>query len=170
LWPNAQEDITRVAGHVIAWISGPGPLVDAHLHLTRIVVAANRATNALGVYWGAASHVIRADLFDDLAHRTGGLPVTLWVDFRCYVVDGRSSLFTVGLAAFGVMELEIANSVRRVGELREFAAGLAEYLIRNGPVIEEGHTVGGSENERVVVRHAPSMVDRPGMVYRLDGF
>jgi len=47
---------------------------------------------------------------------------------------------------------------------------IATYLIEQGPVIADGNTVGGSEEERVVVRHAPSMIDRPGLVYRLEGF
>ncbi len=172
LWPDAQEEIGRVTAHVVTWVSGAGPQVDAHRHLTRLVSAVLRATDALGVYWGAAGQVIRADVFDGVAHESehGSLPVMLWVDFRAFVENGRSALFTVGLGAFGLMELEIAPSEREVGELRELAVGVASYLIEHGPVVGDGHTVGGSEDERVVVRHAPSMIDRPGTVYRLEGF
>jgi hypothetical protein len=173
LWPDAQEEIERVTAQVVTWVSGAGPQVDAHRHLTRLVSAVVRATDALGVYWGAAGQVVRADVFDGVAHKCDeddSLPVVLWVDFRVFVEDGRSALFTVGLTAFGLMELEIAPSGREVGELREFALNVATYLIEQGPVLGDGHTVGGSEEERVVVRHAPSMVDRPETVYRLEDF
>jgi hypothetical protein len=172
LWPGAQEEIGRVTAHVVTWVSGAGPQVDAHRHLTRLVSAVLQATGALGVYWGAAGQVIRADVFDGVAHESehgdGSLPVMLWVDFRTFVENGRSALFTVGLGAFGLMELEIAPSERDVGELRELAVGVASYLIEHGAVLDDGQTVGGSEDERVVVRHAPSMIDRAGTVYRLQ--
>ncbi|HEX2274139.1 MAG TPA: DUF4261 domain-containing protein [Acidimicrobiales bacterium] len=172
LWPDAQQEIGRATAHVVTWVSGAGPPVDAYRHLTRVVTAVLRSTDALGVYWGAAGQVIRADVFDGIAreHDDDSLPVMLWVDFRAVVEDSGSSLFTVGLSAFGLMELEIPPSSRQVGELRELAMNVATYLIQSGPVLGDGHTVGVREDERVVVRHAPSMVDRPGTVYRLEGY
>lgn len=171
LWPRAPDEIERVNAHVVAWVSGDGPPLDAHRHLTRLVVAVMRATDALGVYWGAAGQLIRADVFDGIAHEHEDVnpPVMLWVGFRGFVEGGRSSLFTVGLSEFGLMEFEIAPWDKQVGELREFAMNIATYLIHEGPVLGDGHTVGGSEEERILVRHAPSMVDRPGTVYRLEG-
>ncbi len=170
LWPDAREEIERVGAHVVTWVSGTGPQVDAHRHLTRLVCAVLRATDALGVYWGAAGQVVRADVFDGIAHESepDSLPVALWVDFRALVEEGRASLFTVGMRTFGLIELEIAPSEKAPGDLRELAVNVARYLIEQGRVIGDGDTVGGTEDERVVVRHAPSMVDRPHTVYRLE--
>jgi hypothetical protein len=169
-----------VNAHVVTWVSGTGRPLDAYRHLTRLVSAVLRATDGLGVYWGTAAHVIRADVYDTIAHESDddSLPVTLWVDFRAFAEDGdaedaggdRSALFTVGLSAFGLMELEIGPSDKQPGELRELGMSVASYLIENGPVLGDGDTVGATEDQRVVVRHAPSMVDRPGTVYRLEGF
>jgi hypothetical protein len=171
LWPNATEQIPRVGAHVVAWVSGPGLPVDAHQHLTRLVTAVSRATDALGVYCGAAGQVVRADVFDGLAHdyHPDRLPVMLWIDFRAFQDQGRSSLFTVGMSEFGLMELEIPRSDKPPGQLREFAMNLAAYLISEGPVIGDGHTVGGDEAQRVVVRHTPSMTGRASTVYTLEG-
>ncbi len=170
LWPDAREEIERVGAHVVTWVSGTGRQVDAHRHLTRLVCAVLRATDGLGVYWGAAGQVIRADVFDGIAHESApdSLPVVLWVDFRAFVEDGRASLFTVGMSTFGLMELEIGPSEKGPGDLRELAVNVARYLVEQGRVIGDGDTVGG-DDERVVVRHAPAMVDRPGTVYRLEG-
>jgi hypothetical protein len=41
-------------------------------------------------------------------------------------------------------------------------AGLSAYLIEHGDVIKDGDTFGGSEAERITVRHATS-VHIPGM-------
>jgi hypothetical protein len=172
LWPDAPEEIEGVNAHVVMWVSGKGRPLDAYLALSRLVCAGLRATGALGVYWGSARQLIRADVFNGIAHdaEDGSLPVVLWVDFRAFVDDGRAALFTVGLRAFGLMELEIAPSDRPAGDLRELAMGVATYLIEQGPVLGDGDTVGATDEQRVVVRHAPSMIDRPGTVYRLEGF
>lgn len=175
LWPDAVQQIDRVNAHVVTWVSGPGRPLDAHRHLTRLVSAVLRATDGIGVYWGTAAHVVRADVFDGIAHQSAedSLPVALWVDFRvfaCDADDDRSALFTVGLSAFGLMELEIAPSDKPPGDLRELGMTVASYLIENGAVLGDGDTVGATEGQRVVVRHAPSMVDRPTTVYRLEGF
>jgi Domain of unknown function (DUF4261) len=170
LWPNATQDVTHVGAHVIAWIAGPGQLIDAYGHLTRLVCAIAKATDAAGVYWGSAGHVIRADIFDGLAHAEEDLPVMLWINFGVSVDHGVSSLFTMGLRAFDVMEIEISSSTRQPGDLREFAMHIASWLIRDRPSLEDGHTVGRSADERVRVRHAPSMLARTDTVYRLEGF
>jgi hypothetical protein len=171
LWPDALGEIQRVGAHVVTWVSGVGAQAEAHRHLTRLIGALLRATDALGVYWGAANQVIRADVFDAIAHESerDSLPVMLWIDFRAFVDGGRASLFTVGLRAFELMEIEVGPSEKEVGDLRELAMSVATYLIENGPVIGDGDTVGGTSDKRIVVRHAPSMVDRSDTVYRLEG-
>jgi hypothetical protein len=46
-------------------------------------------------------------------------------------------------------------------------AAIARYLIQSGPVIADGNTVGESENERILVRHRGSMVDKSRRVYKI---
>jgi hypothetical protein len=69
----------------------------------------------------------------------------------------------------GLLEIEIPPSRRAPGDLRDFATNVATYLIEHGPVIGDGDTVGGDEHERITARHAPSAIDRPGLVLRLEG-
>lgn len=159
LWPGASAAMGRVGAHVVVWVSGPDA-VQNHWAVTRVVSAVIRATGALGVYWGSAGLVISGEVFDGLAHEyVGGLPTMLWVDYRATVRRRRASLFTVGMADFGLMEIEIHRSKRKPGELREFVMGIAGYLIESGPVINDGDTVGGSEAEKIKVRYAPSEFD-----------
>lgn len=171
LWPDARRAIREVGAHVVVWVSGPGNPLEAHRQLTRLVAAVLRATGALGVYWGSAGLVVRADIFDEVAHSYEGalLPVMLWVDFRLGRERGGFSLFTVGLHGLGLPEIEIPPSRRAPGDLRDFATNVATYLIEHGPVINDGDTVGGDEHERITARHAPSAFDRPGLVLRLEG-
>jgi hypothetical protein len=45
---------------------------------------------------------------------------------------------------------------------------LCEYLLVNGPVIKDGHTVGESADEKIRVVHSPSAFGQEGQVMRLD--
>ena len=36
-----------------------------------------------------------------------------------------------------------------------------------GPVIADGNTVGGDDEERILVRHLPSMIDATREVYKI---
>ena len=172
LWPNAEVELTRADAHAIVWVSGPVGQVDAHCALTRLIAAVVNSTETLGVYLGGAGHVIRANVFDEMARHYLDhdlLPALLWIDFQVGVDDGRATLLTRGMTEFGLMELEVERSQKSPGELREFAMNIAEYLLREGAVIRHGDTVGENENQRVRVRHAPSVADRPGPVYRFEG-
>lgn len=70
LWPDAPHEIERVNAHVVTWVSGTGRPLDAYRHLTRLVSAVLRAIDGLGVYWETGAHVIRADVFDGIAHES----------------------------------------------------------------------------------------------------
>ena len=171
LWPSAEQDIARVGAHVVVFVSGEVSRVEAHEHLTRLVTVVTKATGAMGVYQGGAGQVIQAEVYVSLAEGIveQKLPVMLWVDFRCYVENGRTSLFTVGMKDLGLMDLEVPSSTTAPGDLRFWAMDIATYLMRQGPVINDGDTVGATADERIVVTHGPSMIDRPDTVYSFRG-
>jgi hypothetical protein len=179
LWPNAAEDLARYRSFVVVWVkqqADRGRVVDAYWQLTRLVVSVIRATGALGVYMSPAdgySHLVRADVFDGMATddpECEGLPVMLWLGLPAYQDNGRTSVITVGLERFGTPEVELVESARPVGELREFAMDLAGYLIQHGPVLADGHTVGGTERDQAVVAITSSIVGRPEPVYQIEGY
>ena len=68
---------------------------------------------------------------------------------------------------FGLMEIEVDHCRMNLQELFEFVSNLAHYLIQSGPVIADGNTVGGNEEERILVRHRSSMIDQREMVYKI---
>ena len=172
LWPDAADQLVTHSAHAIVWLAAKGSLEVAHIDCTRFVAAAIQASGALGVYIGDATMVVRADVFVEVAQRyEPNLADMLWIDFRCFEnEDGSTSLFTVGLDAFGTMELEVERSRRSCGDVREFAMNIAGYLTAHGPVVNDGDTVGGSEEQRVQVRYDDSIIDREGQVMRLVGF
>jgi hypothetical protein len=169
LWPGAVNDLQGYGAHTVVFVSQAESHLAAFQALTRIAAAVVRSTNALGVYMGGAGSVIRADVFVDMA-KDLDIPVALWVDLRCVALqDGGSGLFTVGLNQFGLLEIEIPSSPQQCGDLRMWTMSLASWLIEERPVVNSGETVGLSAEEKILVEHAASMINREGPVMRLTG-
>ena len=65
------------------------------------------------------------------------------------------------------MDIEVDRCKMDLETLFEFVSNIAHYLIQSGPVIADGNTVGGSEEERILVRHLPSMIEEDRQVYKI---
>jgi hypothetical protein len=76
-------------------------------------------------------------------------------------------MYTLGMQQFALMDIEVDRCTLNVEELFNVVSNVAHYLIRSGPVIEDGHTVGSSERERILVRHRPSILDKNRQVYKI---
>jgi len=73
----------------------------------------------------------------------------------------------VGLSQFGLNEIEVTPCDWCPDDVLKLVFNVARYLIQSGPVINDGDTVGGDENERIVVRHAKGMYATDERVYRI---
>lgn len=168
LWQDAAEVGRGHRAHVVVSASTSGPALAAFQVMTRAAAAVTRSTGASGVYMGGAGLGIRGELFTAMAEKLP-IPVALWVNLHCFPAGTGCGLVTVGLGQFGIMELEVPASPKPCGELRMRILELAEWLIEQRPAIADGDTIGASADERVKVVYAPSMVDRDGPVYQLNG-
>jgi hypothetical protein len=174
LWPSAQETIKDHPAHLVVIATGTfaSPAEEA-LWLSRAICAVSEEYDAAGIYWGHASVVHEPSTFRKLIGDAGvqmeKLPVPLWVGFlRAANEKGGVDVYTDGLDAFGVMECEVINSRRRPSEIIDLLSGLSAYLISKGNVIEDGNTVGGSAEEKIIARHAPSAIGREGKVLQIQ--
>jgi hypothetical protein len=140
--------------------------------LTQVIAAIlTTCPQSIGVYWGDATLVVPRELFREFATEMlpEVLPLPIWVDFRVGPGhDGKMAGLTTGMKALGHMELETLNSPESPGELRERLMDLCAYLLQNGPVIKDGHTVGQSAEEKIRVVYSPSSFGHEGRVMRLD--
>lgn len=71
------------------------------------------------------------------------------------------------MSQFGLMEIEVDRCRMDLEKLFEFVSNIAHYLVQSGPVIADGNTVGGSEEDRILVRHGLSMIDQERRVYKI---
>lgn len=154
LWPDSRNELREHKSHMIVTVSSNELTpVEQSILLTQVTAAVMSVSQgALGVFWTNSLMVVPSNLFIDFAKEIlpKGPPIDIWIDFRIDVEGSRrSSGFTTGLAALGLMEIEAVEAPESANALRDRLSGLADYLIRNGLVIKDGDTYGLDENERI---------------------
>jgi hypothetical protein len=172
LWPDAEEELKGHKAHLIVTVAGELEPLEIATILTQVTAAALSAcSEAIGVYWGNATLVIPSPVFHDFAVEMlpESFPIPIWIDMRGGMNEKiLTSGFTAGMEALGHMEFETNNASDSVGGLRERLFGLAAYVLENGPVIQDGNTVGEDRNERINVVYSGSEFGHEGKVMRLD--
>ena len=172
LWKNATAEVMTHKEHLLVVIMGEAAPVERARLLTRITAALLLANpSALGVSWASSAVVVPAAIFLDFALKIlpSGPPLWIWVDFRVGAnPDGSAAGFTQGMAGLGLMEMETRNAMESPAALRERLNCLAAYLIDKGMVIQQGHSVGTSAEEVIVVEFGPSSFGHAGDVMKLN--
>ncbi len=171
-WPEAVERLRAHQAHVLVAVLAPEQdRIATRLLLTRVVAAVAATTEAAGVYWGEGPVVNAPDDFVEEAKRTSRerLPLYLWLAFHLTRnPDGTFTLATSGMKAFGFMEMEVVASREKAATLVDRAFNFTHYLLDHGPVLKDGDTIGLSADERLRIRHVPSVVDPSREVYRVE--
>ena len=173
LWPNGRGEVSKHLSHVIVTNIGADDQspVQSAIAVSRLALVALKLFDGIGVYWGHASVCNSRPIFEEFCENISeaSVPVPVWLRFQLVKAsDERPGLYTLGMQQFGLMDIEVDRCGMKVQELFEFVANIAHYLIQNGPVIADGNTVGGSEEERIIVRHRASMVDPSRRVYKIE--
>lgn len=173
LWPNAAATIREHTHHAIVTVSGEFSPVELSTLLTKVTAALmTSSSEALGVFWTNALMIVPKDLFFDFSTKVlpMGPPIPIWVDCRVGWSEDKvtSTGFTTGLESLGLMELEAQCATESPSELRSRFEAIAGYLLENGPVIGDGHTIGESDKEKIRVTYSPSGFGAKGEVMVLS--
>jgi hypothetical protein len=163
VWPQARAAGVRHHGHVlISSIGTRTPRLRAARILTAVAGALIAAApGGCAVAWEGRT-ARSAEMWLTLAHGAfapydePGYPFMLWIDIVPFRSSGTFGAVTMGLSAFVGREIEFETDRADLGDILNKVGGLAAYLIEHGPVVRDGNTFGGSEAERLMVRHVTS--------------
>lgn len=172
LWPDGRKEASAHCSHVIVTNIGGGDQspIQSAIRVSQLALVALRLFDGIGVYWGSASVCNSREAFEEFCQDMSDehVPVAVWLRFQpVRASDGNIGMYTLGMRQFNLMEIEVDRSTVNVGDLFEFVSNLAHYLIQCGSVIADGNTVGGSPDERILVRHRPSMIEKTRNVYKI---
>ncbi|TWT81538.1 hypothetical protein CA13_29910 [Planctomycetes bacterium CA13] len=175
LWPLAQQELASNQCHwiVTTACSELSPVNEALLltHVTDAILRSHSA--AVGVLWHKHGLKLSSRCFREIVASLAPqeLPTSLWIDINVIAdpsdPDTPPIALTSGMDAFDLMEIECIGSPEPPDEIRDRIDGICDYLLKNGPVLEHGNTLGESETERILVLHTKSAFGREGKVIQL---
>lgn len=171
-WPQATDEMQRHTQHLlVALLGSEGNKLSRTLDATRLVSAATKLSNSIGIYWGAGAIVHQAEEFVRQAGKSSRehAPIHLWIDMRLEQNgDHTYRFFTTGLSQFGKKEIEIPHTARQAQEVFEFTYDLIHYIVTHDIKLAEGESVGRTTDQRVRVIERPSMVNPQQTVLSID--
>jgi hypothetical protein len=171
-WPQAEAELRSHRAHLlVALADDAGRAVDRALTLTRITSAVTAASGGCGVFWGPGRlvHPPQAYLAQARQLDPTDLPLFLWVDFRVEKLgEGRFRLYTTGLEALGAAELETEEFAGEPQALLEYVYNLAHYQLTRQQVINDGDTIGLTDEVQATARRGPSLLGGDLEVIRLE--
>ena len=171
-WPDAKEQMEKHNAHLIVTVMATNlDKIDANLLLTKLISATALASNAIGIYWGSGTLVHSCETFMEFNQGISReqLPLYNWIDFRVNPEEnGNYTLFSTGMKAFELMEIEIVDSESPPNVLIDKAFNIAHYLLDNGPILNDGDTIGFTESEKIKISHTASIWDKKTKVYKLN--
>jgi hypothetical protein len=168
-WPEAAETLRQQTHHwVIALMTNPSPFQNAALVL-RLLGALSSLPAFLGAYLGSAAMVHSPaflQAWDD--GDTSTSRVNYWVNMATVANDdGTHTFYTVGLRQFNALEIEIVQCRLSYEELYKRGRAYADYVMKAGPVLRHGDSLGATASEKIPVRHEPSVYNPEQTVCRI---
>jgi len=172
-WPTAAESLRDHQAHLLVTLvdEGGGQSIKKSTALTQLVAGLVATTRSRGVFWGPGRLVHPSQAFLEQAAQLSDddLPLFLWVDFRVERTgNGSTRLYTTGLEALGYTELEVAEFIGEPQVVLEYAYNIAHYQLNQAKVINEGDTIGLTDELQAVAHRSPSMFDEALEVISLE--
>ena len=85
------------------------------------------------------------------------LPIQLWIYIGLVQENGKTSMYSYGLAEFGKLEMEIINSDIDVNYLFDFLSNILYYIIDQDVTLLDGETIGMSEEQKLTIRESKAV-------------
>lgn len=170
-WPGARDALARHASFVeLSLAAEVGSPIERALALTRATAGLAGQDGAVAVIWDATglAHDPAQWIAQSEDATSEDLPLFLWIAFEGEddPAGGSRSLRTRGLAGFGALEVEVAQSKRDGEELLETVCDVALYVLTSPVALEDGDQVEVTRG-KVRVRLEPSLRNDGSKAYRL---
>jgi hypothetical protein len=174
-WPTAYSELKEHKAHVIASAGGDDPKASAAILGQLVAAIVEASTEAIGVNWAQSGAFFPAKSVPPSIPKGKFTPPTHFCvsvkiipdEAQKDCEDGCVAALSQGLSSFGLREIEARGFKGDPRSLYRQFIDLAEFLIDNGPVIEDGDTVGEDEATKIRVRHEASSLIPGVEVYRL---
>lgn len=157
-WPEAVDVTSTHTAHLmVALVNHGATPVDAALVHTKMVAAACRLPNAIGVYYQGTVVSTEDFLKDADRIRSDELPIDDWIWFGIAHTEEGYHVYTRGLSTFGKDEMEVTDPSVSAEDLREFLYEICHYILSNDAVLSDGDEIGFEEGKTFTIVRSPGI-------------
>lgn len=169
-WKGDRDRFLKHQSHWIVAIVGEEPPLTEARELSRfLTMLSAEISEVSAIGWGPSAMWMDCATFTQMASSPDAVErLTAWVAVLVGDYKGRLSGYSAGLNALGLMDIEVFGYEGQPAELMGWIYDLANYVLGREAVINDGETVGQSEDEKLVVRHKRSKFDRKDTVMAIE--
>ena len=158
MWPEAVEVAKAHKAHIVVAVLGEEEkLLERGKLFTKAMAVCCKQKYATGVYTSGV--VFEPRFYEGLADmmKEDELPIFNWIWFGLYRSEGGLNGYTYGMDVFGKDEMEVLNANAEPGDLRDFLASLASYVLACDVTLKDGETIGFSADDKHTITRSPGI-------------
>ena len=154
-WENAVEAAEKHKAHLLVSVINSGDVdnIEGAKHYVKLLANATKQEGCLGI--NILGTVIHPQMYYDFAKlydENDDFPIENIVYIGLYGDENNTvSGYTYGLEQFGKKELEIIKSSEEAEEVYNFLASISDYIITSDVVLNDGETIGFSEEQKIQI-------------------
>ena len=168
LWSGAVEAAHNHRAHLIVAIMGTEPDVfEQGILFVKLLSSCCSQKGVLGIY--SSGTVFEPRFYEGCAQmmKKNGLPILNWIWFGLWQREGGVCCYTYGMSAFGKDEMEVLDADAKPSDVRDFLLNLADYVLENDIVLNDGETIGFSAEDRHAITRSKGIA-LPGMTLKIE--
>ena len=158
MWPEAVEVAKAHKAHIVVAVLGEEEkLLERGKLFTKAMAVCCKQKYATGVYTSGV--VFEPRFYEGFADmlKEDELPIFNWIWFGLYRSEGGLNGYTYGMDVFGKDEMEVLNANAEPGDLRDFLASLASYVLACDVTLKDGETIGFSADDKHTITRSPGI-------------
>ena len=154
-WKEAIEAAEKHKAHLLVSVINHGDMdnIEGAKHYVKLLANATKQEGCLGI--NILGTVIHPQMYYDFAKlydENDDFPIENIVYIGLYGDENNTvSGYTYGLEQFGKKELEIIKSSEEAEEVYNFLASISDYIITSDVVLNDGETIGFSEEQKIQI-------------------
>ena len=158
MWEDAVKAAREHRAHIMVAVLGKEEdVLEKGKLYTKLVAACCRQKYATGIYTSGV--VFEPRFYEDFADMMleDELPIFNWIWFGLWLDENGMNGYTYGMDVFGKDEMEVLGTDAEPGDLRDFLASLASYVLENDMELHAGETIGFAEDDKHAITRSPGV-------------
>ena len=154
-WEKAVEAAEKHKAHLLVSVINRGDVdnIEGAKYYVKLLANATKQEGCLGI--NILGTVIHPQMYYDFAKlydENDDFPIENIVYIGLYGDENNTvSGYTYGIEQFGKKELEIIKSSEEAEEVYNFLASISDYIITSDVVLNDGETIGFSEEQKIQI-------------------